>query len=241
MTLNGALALVPVTIGFQGPHLFLIDTGAEVCVLDPEIGVRRGAGPMELTAAGHTRAVAYAQLDLGMASAAIGARIHGLLGTNFFAPSAAQFDFAAKHMSLQATGPRPSEGQDLVFSGIPYIRAQVRLAGKVVEGTFGLDTGLDTGVKFFRSALGGRLDGVATVQGRTATATGSRVSALAAAEAVRLAGLDIVNLKADISDDGPPNAAPPGVIGMIGAPALVNRVLTLDIPGRWWSLSPVIL
>jgi hypothetical protein len=85
------------------------------------------------------------------------------------------------------------------------------------------------------------LDGVTTVEGRTATATGSRVSALAAADAVRLAGLDIVNLKADISDDGPPRAAPPGVLGMIGAPALANRILTLDFPGRWWTLSPVIL
>jgi hypothetical protein len=241
ITLNGALALVPVTIGVQGPHLFLIDTGAEVCVLDPEIGVRRGAGPMELTAAGQTRAVDYVQLDLGLASAAIGARIHGLLGANFFAPSAAHFDFAAQRLALHESASRPVDGQDLFFHRIPYVRAQARLGGVVIEGLFGLDTGLDTGVKFFRSAMGGRLDGVATTPGRTATATGSRVSALAPVEAVRLAGLDIVNLQADISDDAPPRHAPLFVLGMIGAPAFANRVLTLDFPGGWWSLSPVIL
>jgi hypothetical protein len=241
MTLNGALALVPVTIGPEGPYQFLVDTGAEVCLIGPAIGVPRSIRPMVLTAAGQTREVAYRRWETSGVSRAVGVRIDGLLGANFFAPSAVQFDFVARRLGLQPTGPRPTDVQDLVFQNIPYVTAQVRIAGVVADGLFGLDTGLETGVKLFRSAMGERLGGIATVPGRTMAAEGPRATDMAAVKALRLAGLDIVDLYADLSGEPVPRAAPPGVLGMIGASAFANRVLTLDIPGRWWSLSPVIL
>jgi hypothetical protein len=237
LTLNGALALVPVSVGAEGPFAFLLDTGAAVCVLDSHTAVSAGRGVIALTVAGSTRSVLYRRVNLETVSAAIGQRVSGLLGANFFASSAATFDFAQGQMVLHPSGPRAAGSQDLVFQDIPYVRATVDLRGASVEGLFGLDTGLDTGVKLFRSALGGRDGGVVTTPGRTVTAGGSRVSALAPVETLRLAGQEISGLQADLAETAAPRSAPSGATGMIGAPAFVGRLLTLDCPGLWWSLA----
>lgn len=254
LIMSGALGLAAVSLNASEPHRFLVDTGAAATVVDQTLsgvlGVDRmlpRTGPVRakatgLSLAGQTAFVTPVIADLSGISAALGQPVKGLLGSDFFSGFNVTIDMAAGTLQLDAGKMVKRAGaMALRFDGIPYVRAEVRANGQRFSGEFGLDTGLDTGLKVFARRAPPGFSSLDTVPGQTLTMSGLRPQALARADAVRLGGLDILNPTLNLSNDDPPKGARAETMGMIGAPAFLNRVLTLDFPGGWWSLSPVML
>jgi hypothetical protein len=243
---NGALALTDVTFpgGWRAP--FLIDTGAEVTVVDRaalRLLDRETSRGLRVTVSGQHRTVTPELRDLAAISKALGQQVSGLLGCDFLSGFNVQLDYAAGALRLESGKMvKGAFANAMRFDGIPYLRAEVRVGGKVVAGEFGLDTGLDTGVKIFAGASGAAVTlGLRTVPGQTVTMSGARPQALARVDGLRIGGLDVLDLPASVSEDPKPRGAGSDTAGIIGAHALARRVLTLDFPGRWWFLSPSIL
>jgi hypothetical protein len=251
LSLNGALALVPVVVGGTGdPVQFLLDTGAAVTVADGALSAALAidrflpkSGPVRaqdtgLSVAGHTAFVRPVLADLSPVSAALGVRVSGLLGSDFLSGFQVRADFAASRLSLSPGGKTmPANGIAMRFDGIPYVQAEVRYGRAATQGEFGLDTGLDSGVKL-KDTMTLPLMRLPLRPGTTLTMAGKTNVQAAVVDAVRIGGLDIPNLSAIVTEHDAPRGAGQTYAGTIGAPAFARRVLTLDYPGRWLSISP---
>ena len=254
LTLNGALALAPIKLGaIEQPVLFLLDTGASVTVVDGSLAGALGVdrflpkfGPPRVTqtgiaVAGRTGFVSPAIADLKPIATALGAPILGLLGSDFLSAFQVVADFSARRLTLNQGGEaRPPNSVPMRFAGIPYADAEVRHGRSIIHGEFGLDTGLDSGVKI-KDSVTLPMMGLATVPGTTITMEGAKTVMAGTVDAVRFGGLDVPKVSAIVSQDAPPSGAGSTYAGTIGAPVFQNRVLTLDYPGRWCALSPLIL
>jgi predicted aspartyl protease len=254
LALSGALAFVPVSVGASQPALFLIDTGAAVTVVDGAmanvVGMDRAlpltrpirAPKTTFTAAGQSRELEPALIDLKSVAASVGLPVAGLLGSDFLSGFNVRLDYSTRTLAL---GPakmfKGPSAFALRFDDMPFIRASIRREGIVMDGEFGLDTGLDSFAKLTSSRARQVFSGLETVQRQGITIAGEKPQQIAPFDALRIGGLDIPNITASISDDAPPRGAGPDFVGMIGSPAFLNRVLTFDAAGGWCSLSPVIL
>jgi predicted aspartyl protease len=254
LTLSGALAFVPVAVGGTAPVSFLIDTGAAVTVIDGSMAGVVGmdkvlpvtrpvrAPKTTFAVAGMSRDLEPALIDLKPVAAAVGLPVLGLLGSDFLSGFSVQLNYPEKSLAL---GPgKTFKGPNsfaLRFDDLPFVRASIQQAGKVLEGEFGLDTGLDSFAKLSSARARRAFPALQTARRQGVTISGAKPQHIAPFDALRIGGLDISNVTASISDDPPPRGAGPDYVGMIGAPALLDRVLTFDVQGGWYSLSPVIL
>jgi hypothetical protein len=253
MTLSGAIPLVPVSVGGGVPVLFVLDTGAAASVVDQTLSAQLGldrflpkTGPVRapdtgLNVAGLTSFVRPAIADMSPIAKALGQPVLGLLGSDFLSAFQVVADFAAQRLVLNpAKQPMPSNGIPMRFAGIPYVSAEVRHGNSSLHGEFGLDTGLDTGVKIKETATTPMMR-LATKPGTTLTMEGVKPVQTGVVDALRIGGLDVVILSAIVTQHDPPIGAGPTYVGMIGAPAFTHRRLTLDYQGGWCAVSPVIL
>jgi hypothetical protein len=253
LIMSGALGLAAVSVNGSEPHRFLIDTGAAVTVADPTLSrelrldrVLPNTGPVRapatsISVAGRSASVTPAVADLSAIAAALGQPVKGLLGSDFFSAFQVVLDFSAKGLTLNPGGrPRPANGMPMRYAGLPYVQAEVHHGRTVLHGEFALDTGLDTGVKL-KDSMTMPLMRLPTTPATTVTVDGPKRVQTGVVDAVRVGGLDIPKLTAMVSQDAPPSGASGPYAGMIGAPAFYGRVLTLDYPGGWWSLSPVMI
>jgi hypothetical protein len=95
--------------------------------------------------------------DLDPRQIALGHKLDGVLGTEFFARFVATFDFQKKTLTLESPKTRRPAGRGralplLVENGRPYVSARVTpRGGKPVDGNFLIDTADDSAVTFFSS------------------------------------------------------------------------------------------
>lgn len=254
ITLTGALALVPVTIGsVSTPVLFVVDTGAAVTVVDgslagaltmdrflPKSGPAR-ATATGLSAAGRTVFVRPVLADLRHIASVLGAPIQGLLGNDFLSGFAVTISYSEKRFLLDASISRPAAGLPMRAGGMPFVHGSVRVGAKVLEGEFGVDTGLDTGAKLVAAKAKAAFPGLVTTNGYGMSVEGAKPFALASVDFIRAGGWDISKPSVFLSDAPPPQGAGSDYVGTLGATLFAGRVLTLDYPGSWWSLSPLVL
>jgi PDZ domain len=142
---------------------FLLDTGS------PSSFGRRQAQALKLPGGSSLRGIpidlpgrtvtlpSLPLADLDPRQIALGHKLDGVLGTEFFARFVATFDFEGKTLTLEnpKTNRRPGRGRALpliVENGRPYVSARVTpRGGKPVDGNFLIDTADDTAVTFFSS------------------------------------------------------------------------------------------
>jgi hypothetical protein len=206
----------------------------------PKSGPARAAAT-GLSAAGRTVFVRPVLADLKPIATALGAPIQGLLGNDFLSGFAVTISFSEKRFLLDASISRPSAGLPMRAAGMPFVRGSVRVGAKVLDGEFGVDTGLDTGAKLVAAKAKAAFPGLVTTDGYGLSVEGAKPYALASVDFVRAGGWDIPKPNVFLSDGPPPQGAGPDYVGTLGATLFAGRVLTLDYPGAWWSLSPLIL
>lgn len=93
--------------------------------------------------------------DLDARQIAVGHKLDGVLGTEFFARFVATFDFEGRTLTLESPKTNRPAGRGraiplIVENGLPYVSARVTpRGGKPVDGTFLIDTADDAAVTFF--------------------------------------------------------------------------------------------
>jgi hypothetical protein len=140
---------------------FLLDTGS------PSSFGRRQAEALELHDGSSQRGIAIDLpgltvtmpslpfADLDARQIALGHKLDGVLGTEFFARFVATFDFEGKTLTLESPKTRRAAGRGRAFpliveAGRPYVSARVTpRGGKPVDGNFLIDTADDAAVTFF--------------------------------------------------------------------------------------------
>ena len=139
---------------------FLLDTGS------PSSFGRRQAQALKLPGGSSQRGIpvelpgltvtmpSLPLADLDPRQIALGHKLDGVLGTEFFARFVATFDFAGKTLTLESPKTRRSAGRGalplLVENGRPYVSARVTpRGGKPVDGNFLIDTADEAAVTFF--------------------------------------------------------------------------------------------
>lgn len=244
IALNGALAFVVLDLPGGAQGSFLIDTGAEATVVDPALLARSQSETSRVLRLGigaFTRSVRPALRDLKPVSNALKQPVDGLLGNDFFAGSNVALSYSQRRLSLGPSVPRPASGLAMRFDGMPNVRAAVRHGDRVLDGAFGLDTGLDTGAKLVASKASAAFPALAIRPGSGLTMEGLKPQELATLDFIRAGAWDIAGPTVNLSDDPAPKGAGADYAGTLGAPLFLKRVLTLDYSGGWWSLSPEIL
>jgi hypothetical protein len=145
------------------PFWFLLDTGS------PSSFGRKQAQTLKLPNGSSLRGVAIELpgltttmpslplADLDPRQIALGRKLDGVLGTEFFARFIATFDFEGKTLTLERAKTHRSAGRGralplIVENGRPYVSARVTPRGaKPLDGNFLIDTADDAAVTFFSS------------------------------------------------------------------------------------------
>jgi hypothetical protein len=262
MRLDGALAVVTARVGGTIDVQFLLDTGAAVSVFSMElasrVGLKAGAAvalsPSDtnqgvanafigqatwIELAGKVFKVSPAIADIRKVSAALGRPIHGILGNDAFRDHRLIIDYMRAELRVATGAPNLAIGSSSVmrFSKIPFAHAEVRIGRVVLAGEFGLDTGLDTGVKLYRPRAQLAFPAALTEPGHGVTISGEQTQAMGIVQSLILDGQDIGAVTANFAGLDKPAGASADYVGTIGAQAFLGRVLTLDYPSGWWSLS----
>jgi hypothetical protein len=169
-----AAATIPIDTDNGGPPFvrarvhgtsfwFLLDTGSP-----SSFGLKQ-AQALKLPAASPQRGIAVELpgltvtlpslpfADLDPRQLALGHKLDGVLGTEFFARFVATFDFEKKTLALESLKTHRPAGRGralplLVENGLPYVSARVTpRGGKPVDGNFLIDTADDAAVTFSSS------------------------------------------------------------------------------------------
>ncbi len=230
---------IPVSIGSGPPHLFVIDSGSPINVIDPAridttgLPEAPGGGMMMMMAGGQKPrmlgpvdlnlpgAVAHQQrllaADLSILDHADGSHVEGILGLPFLALCTVVIDEQAKRVELslephQPTAPGALELLLSVERGIPAFQARI---GNRLDGLLGLDTGNPYGLILnpdARSALPG----------------------LGKEASVAIAGTEFTAVPVDTL----PRPMPLPGNGILGLKFLTGRRLILDFPNDRAWLEP---
>lgn len=124
---GGAFLIVPVTLNGAGPFDFLIDTGTNTTLIDPQVATELGLNAVDRlvvqTAAGETVAIRYRvrRLSVGSEDAegtevlavplaalrALDKNIRGILGMNFLQGFSFRLDYANRRIELYSQGELP--------------------------------------------------------------------------------------------------------------------------------------
>ena len=248
----GGLAIVQVVIGdAPGTHTFVVDTGAQPCVVDDDLarslalelgGARHGRGgagefvadrierPLRLRLAdGDTVDCAEAiAIDLGEVGAGLGHRIDGVVGSDFFTGRRVRIDYDRRRIARDVhrgrAPPRESRIPIVIEGGRPYVDARLTLGERrEVPRRLLVDTG--------------SMDAVADAlldEAGTATSE-AKALGLGGGARVKLGRFERVAIGPFAWDDVP---ATVGVVSIVGAGLLARYNLVIDYDEGFIALLP---
>jgi hypothetical protein len=189
--------------------------------------------PIPLALVGGPQArIAPVMTDLGAASRAMAVPLAGILGEDFLRRFVVVLDYRNQAVRFEAGAETPPDAVPIRLGDTPFVQATAVLGGRRASGEFGIDTGSNTAVEFWRpfaeanlgQNLGARSIGLG-VAGAAYTARG-RIDAL------EVAGRRIEGPEVNFADDTREDDAGPRYGGVIGGPAWRGLVVTLDLPHR---------
>jgi hypothetical protein len=245
----------------DGPQgLFLLDTGAEVTVIDlrlaaearlhlghavdlsapgGDVTARRTGGVVLRLAGGPAARVDATVADLSETARLMGLPLAGVLGVDFLSRFVVRLDYARAVVELfpEAPDAPPLEAVALRFDRLPFVSAKVSRDGRSAEGEFQIDTGSNTSVEFWAPFARRAFPSARGAPGEAAGAGGLETTSRGRIDALDVAGRHIGNLAVNFADRTLPSGADQAYAGVIGGPAWMGRVLTLDFPHRRMWLS----
>jgi hypothetical protein len=239
---------------------FLVDTGAPATVLDNgfaqaarvrlgEDSTLRGAGGfgaisgriadgVELRAgAGPRITLDPAVADLAHIAQAMGRRLDGILGGDYFGRMALVLDYrtgGARFLDPGSLAP-PAAATPLRIVSTPYVRAVAIHGGRRVEASFQIDTGSNTAVEFYAPFARRAFPQVKGEASESIGLTGQGEKRMARLDVFEVAGRTFNNLEANFADTLRPDDAGRDYAGIIGGPVFRGAVVTVDYArGRLW-------
>lgn len=254
---DNPLILVPAQVNEKGPYEFILDTGASVCLITPELAhdlavpvigskegmgaggaVRMSLGRVKSLAVGpaRTRDLEVAITDeLHRVGAAVGAKIHGDIGYGFLKRYRLTIDYRTNLLSLAANGSPAASGTDLAVPfelaspAKPLILVPVKVNG---EGPypFALDTGTSTTIVSPEVA---EKSGIKAREVSEATGGGGKVRlVLARADSLAIGTATLLDVRIAIPDFLPKlsRAAGAKLEGIIGYSFLKEFLVRIDYP-----------
>ena len=247
----GGLPLVEVRIaGHGGTHRFVLDTGAQPCVLDDGLARRLGlaiggersghggagpfvangiaAPPLELANGGAIACRDAIAIDLAEVSRGLGRRLDGVIGADFFRDQRAEIDYDRGMLQRGRDAvPRPPRDMRVAITiegGRPYVDAELSLgAHRGVRRRLLVDTGSMDAVA---DAL---LDDAA---GATHEA---RALGLGGGARIRLGRFERVVIGPHAWSDVRASVGP---VSLVGTGLLSRHRVVIDYRERWIALLP---
>lgn len=240
------------------PRLYLLDTGAELTVIDQQAAAAdelhlgraaqvdaaggdlaaRRTGGLTLRVAGGPLARADALVaDLSQPAQAMGLPLAGVLGMDALAAFRVTLDYARGQAWLDQSAPASPAASPLRLSALPYARARVGRDDRQAEGEFQLDTGSNTAVEFWAPFAAHAFPGARGAPTAAVGAGGPEAAARSRIDWLEIAGRRTGPLAVNLADQTRPNGAGLDYAGVIGGPAWAGMTLVLDFPAGRMSVS----
>ena len=263
------LVLVPVQVNGSAPLAFILDTGASGLVIDarrvPELklstgqsgGARTGGGTVEASEIkGVTIRAGKAELanadavaiDLAPLDAALGTRVDGILGYEFFQRYIVQVDYAAARVRVYEPGAFRDDGGHAVMpitlgEQLPLARVTLgRADGGMADATLEVDTGLTGSLTLTRAFVEAN-HLLSAAQPRLRITTGALLPGQVAAEVVRvprvtLGAADIEGVIANVNPTEKDAGVRGKIVGLLGGDLLRRFIVTIDYSRSRILLEP---
>jgi predicted aspartyl protease len=263
------LVLVPVQVNGSTPLTFILDTGASSLVVDArrvaELKLATGASGDARTGGGSVEASAVENvsfragkaelagasavaINLAPLDAALGTRIDGILGYEFFARYVVQIDYPAARLRVFEPDAFRDDGGHAVMpitfeEQLPIARVTLRRAdGGSADATLEVDTGLTGSLTLTRAFVDAhRL--IAPEQPRVRITTGALLPGQVAAEVVRvphvtIGAADIDGVIANVNPTEKDAGVQGKVVGLLGGDLLRRFLVTIDYSRSRILLEP---
>ncbi|HEY6444407.1 MAG TPA: PDZ domain-containing protein [Candidatus Acidoferrales bacterium] len=249
-TFIDSLVFLPVHVNQSEPSLFELDSTAAVSSIDPdramEIGIGRTPVPLLNLSGVDISLGSLAETTKKDFGAYVGRPYEGTIGNDVLADAVVEIDYARQTVRLYDPATYQYSGRGKSFhlnlsSGEPVVQAKFSESGKMLDGSFAVDTALDASIVI--SGKFGQAHHLRFAHARTIPATDIELGEVqqpqfARIKQVSLGPYDIRDPIAVFSRGDSPSESKSRLAGRLGARLLRRFIVTFDYPHQRMILDP---